>query len=286
MHRTVSHLFGALTSDCGAQNGDLCFVRQYVWLMSENWTRTWLRPSLLAAHTDFSPHWRETPPPAKLTHRPPPKSHVTRRCCAWNDSLCRLNKTLVFGEKRWTQLSGTRGPCSTDACVTGRAQVSSTGSPGHRHTGSCGGDDGGASDARKVRRPTTPGQAPAESYPNPTRNTDPEPGRAGLGDPQFWPVFQGLLAYETPENTSQLYSKGPVSQSVTTLRKGRETIRLPKLSLVHLLLCPIPAPRNLQGAPLNAANQPFWGAHGGCVCNGKAPWGVRFNLGRGGGGHM
>lgn len=137
----------------------------------------------------------------------------------------------MFGEKRWTQLSGTRGPCSTDACVTGRAQVSSTGSPGHRHTGSCGGDDGGASDARKVRRPTTPGQAPAESYPNPTRNTDPEPGRAGLGDPQFWPVFQGLLAYETPENTVSCTVKGRYHSQSQLSGKGGKPSDFPNCPL-------------------------------------------------------
>lgn len=145
-----------------------------------------MRPSFLTAHTDFSPHWRETTPPANLTHRPPPKSQVTRRCCALKWFTLRVKQhTGVWREALDTELSGMHEPCSTDTCVTGRAQVSSRGSPGHRHTGSCGGNDGGASDAREVRRPTIPGQVPAESYPNPTRNTDPEPDRGGLGDPQF-----------------------------------------------------------------------------------------------------
>lgn len=145
-----------------------------------------MRPSFLTAHTDFSPHWRETTPPANLTHRPPPKSQVTRRCCALKWFTLRVKQhTGVWREALDTELSGMHEPCSTDTCVTGRAQVSSRGSPGHRHTGSCGGNDGGASDAREVRRPTIPGQVPAESYPNLTRNTDPEPDRGGLGDPQF-----------------------------------------------------------------------------------------------------
>lgn len=35
MLRIVSHLFGALTFDCGGHNGDFCFVGQCLWLISE-----------------------------------------------------------------------------------------------------------------------------------------------------------------------------------------------------------------------------------------------------------
>lgn len=168
----------------------------------------------------------------------------------------------------------------------GGAHVSSRGSPGHGHTGSCGGNDGEASSASKVRCLSNPGQDLAESYPKPTTTQTQSPTGAGWGIQNSDQLFKDCLPIKYLRTVSCTV-KGQVSQSIAIFRKGRKTIRLSKLSPCTLFLYPTATPHVTYRAGLSMPKT----SHSEALTedasvNGKAPWGVRLNLGRGGGGHM
>lgn len=147
----------------------------------------------------------------------------------------------------------------------GGAHVSSTASSGHGHTGSYGGSDGGASNARKVRRPTSAGQVPAESYPNPPTTQTQSPTGEGWGIQNSDQPFKDCSPINTWEH-SQLCSEGAgvtVNHSFQEREKNHQTLQT---HLVHLFLYPSATPHITHRAGLLMPKPSHSEALRGCVC--------------------
>lgn len=195
-----------------------------------------------------------------------PSLRVMHTCCALKWFTLQVKQHTCVSEQHWTQSSDTRGLCSTDACVTGRGSRQQHGITRTRTHGRPWGQRWRSFQCEESQAPDKPWSGPSRVLSEPNRDTDPEPDRGGLGDPELWPAFQGLLAYKHLRTQSAVQWRSRYHSQSQFSGKGEKPPDSPNCHLVHLFLYPTATPHITHRAGLLVPKSSHSEVLRGCVC--------------------